>query len=260
MCIIDGKRCQDVPRFRNISPAKTATVEDLLHPGDAPVDRKVRPADTHRLTPESRAYIVTYVIAGYSDREINALLRKSGMIWPGEPDLSRSTLWRIRQSDDCLLDPELLTPEARQVGHNILSEIVVDMTELCRKSLGRLLRRENFGFAYDRINMSDNLTAVRLATDFLFNTFALGLPERLQKELEQDGATPQGESLSSMTPEQLCRYFEGIMAASYQAAVKRIEDERRRAGAVVLELAGAEPVLGPQTAPGDTQGGADGGE
>lgn len=191
---------------------------------------RVRPLETHRVTPEAYAFIVSYVLAGYSNGEISLLLRERSFIREGEQDLSHRTFQRIRASEDCHMSVEMLTHEARQVGHNILSDFAVNWARLGRAAFGRMLDGVDYGYSYPRVSLHEDVMAAAKATDFLVTTFAEGLPARLRRELEGETDAPL-QDVTTMSADQLAEYLEGVMAASYTRAVKMIEQKRLEANA-----------------------------
>lgn len=197
---------------------------------DVPMGARVRPLETHRVTPEAYAFIVTYILAGYGNDEINQMLREHGFVLEGEPDLSHRTFQRIRASQDCQMSVEMLTTEARQVGHNILSEFTLSWARLGKAAFSRMLDGVDYGYSYPRVSLNEDITAAAKATDFLFSTFADGLPARLRRELEGEAEGPE-QDVTAMNTDQLAQYLEGVMAATYTRAVKMIEQKRQEANA-----------------------------
>lgn len=213
------------PSKRNTKPIEPSAPQDVLHAPDIPVGARVRPLETHRVTPEAYAVIVAYVIAGHSNGEINQLLRDRGFVRDGEPDLSHRTFQRIRASEDCRLSVDLLTTEARQVGHNVLSEFTLNWARPGKAAFGRMLDGVNYGYSYSRVSLHEDMMVAAKATDFLSETFAEGLPARLRKELEGEAETPP-QDVAAMNADQLAEYLEGVMEATYTRAVKTIEQKR----------------------------------
>lgn len=202
--------------------------QDILHLPNLPLGARVRPLETHRVTPEAYAFIVSSVVAGYSNGEISQLLREHGFIRDGEPDLSHRTFQRIRASEDCLLNAEMLTTEARQIGHNILSEFAINWTKLGKAAFARMLDGVDYGYSYPRVSLHEDIMAAAKASDFLFGLFAEGLPARLRREVEEEAEAPV-QDLATMNADQVAEYLEGVMTASYTRAVKMIEQKRQEA-------------------------------
>ena len=195
-----------------------------------PMGARVRPLETHRVTAEAYAFIVTYILAGYGNGEINQKLREHGFVQDGELDLSHRTFQRIRASEDCLLNAEMLTTEARQVGHSILSEFTLSWARLGKAAFGRMLDGKDYGYSYPRVSLHEDIMAAAKATDFLFGLFADGLPARLRKEVEGEAEEPE-QDVTTMNADQLAQYFEGVMATTYTRAAKLIEQKRQEANA-----------------------------
>ncbi len=218
------------PKKRKSRLTKPPVKQEVLHTPDVPMGARVRPLETHRVTPDAFAFIVTYILAGYSNSEISQMLREYGFVLEGEPDLSYRTFQRIRASQDCQMSVEMLTMEARQVGHNILSEFTLSWARLGKAAFGRMLDGVDYGYSYPRVSLHEDVVAAAKATDFLFSTFADGLPARLRRELEGEAEEPE-QDVTTMNADQLAQYLEGVMAATYTRAVKMIEQKRQEANA-----------------------------
>lgn len=201
-------------------------IQGVLHTPNVPVGARVRPQETHRVTPEAYSFIVAYVLEGYGNGEINRLLRDRGFILDGEADLSHRTFQRIRASDDCRMNVDMLTSEARQVGHNVLSEFTLNWARLGRAAFGRMLDGVNYGYEYKRVSLHEDMMVAAKATEFLSDTFAEGLPTRLRQELESEVEAP-AQDVTTMSPDQMGEYLEGVMATAYTRAVKMIEQKRQ---------------------------------
>lgn len=212
---------------------KTSAPPGRMHEPNMPVGTRIRPLETHRVTPEAYAFIVTYILAGYSNGEISLLLRERGFILEGEQDLSHRTFRRIRVSDDCLLSVEMLTHEARQVGHNILSEFTLNWARLGKAAFSRMLDGVDYGYSYPKVSLHEDMMAAAKATDFLFATFADGLPARLRQELEVEAEEP-AQDVKTKNADQLAQYLEGVMSVSFTRSVEMIEQKRQAANARLI--------------------------
>lgn len=156
----------------------------VLHDLPPKPKERVKNRQTHRVTPRAKAFIIQCVLSGYTNGQINKLLRTKQFIMDAEPDLSHDTLCKIRKSEDCLLDPELLTREARQVGHAHLSKLVVGWVEISDQVFERLLYGGTFGANFEHLSVAECTTLLVRATRFFLDVFGVGLGEWLRADRE----------------------------------------------------------------------------
>ena len=209
------------PKGRGV-PQVNADPLAVLHTLEPEEDERIKYRDSHRLTPVSKAFICECILTGYTNRQINALLRRKGFILEGENDLSDETLRRARSLPECALDLNQLTQQARQVGHNVISSLTLHWVELGTLAFQRLNELRDGTAPLEGMSAPVAISIVVNATRFLMNTYGLGLAERLQADADaarsQDRGvrTIPGGTVPIPPAEQLTAYCEAILAASYE--------------------------------------------
>ena len=191
------------PAPRGAMPAVPAATNrpPRLHEPYADVRDRLTEADQDdRLTPLARAFVVECVTAGRTNSQINPLLRDAGFLRDGEPDLSPGTLSDLRGRPECQLAVDLLTDEARQVGHNHVSEIIVCWSKIFDAAYGRLMGHGEFADGFGRVSLAETVSTLTAATKVLFGTFAPGLAARLSADAEAAMREMQGADAPSEAP------------------------------------------------------------
>ena len=194
----------------------------VLHTPEPKEDERIRDRDTHRLTPVSKAFVCQCILAGCSNTQVNLLLRRKGFILEAEADLSDETLRRVRGRKECALDPEQLSLEARQVGHNSVSTFTLYWAELGTEAFERLRVLLAGGAAGEGMSASEALRVAVNATRFILGVYAAGLPARIRAEVEAALAGAEGGKAVTGVPvplppaEQMAEYVEVILASAYE--------------------------------------------
>lgn len=217
----------------------------VLHEPVAYQDDRIRNNRMRRITPAARVFIVQCINTGYSNSQVNTLLRRKQFIMGEEPDVSDDTLLRIRKSDNCLLDIALMTKEIRQIGHNHVGKFIQGWSELGDVVLDRLLGKGDFGDNFEQVSVAECNTVLMNATKVIMDTFAVDLGDRLRKEIEEpehpseeaDAANKQGKI------ENLAGYLQATAAAALRRAIREMDIESHKA----LEAAAAETGVAEET-------------
>ena len=206
---------------RLVNRTKLDPLGMLKTPTAAEQDR-ILERDSRRITEVARAFIIECIICGCSDAQINTLLRHKGYILPGQSDLSRRTLIRVRGLKEAALDPEMLTQEARQVGHNIVSSWIVRWAELGDTAFDALEAMYKSEEPIEMCSPSDCLNLAVNATKVLVGIFGAGLPERLRAELESNmsaSITPgEGAEVRLPPKDKILGYIEAVVVGAYEKA------------------------------------------
>lgn len=143
---------------------------------------------------------------------------------PGEPDLSHDALDALRASDDCLLDVDLLTTEARQVGHHKISQFILRWAEIGDGAADKLLDDGDFGGQFPKdVTAGECNSLLMNATKVLFGVFAFGLAERLKGELNGMDDTQATTGQQRPGSENFAAYVEKMAAAAIRRAVRELE-------------------------------------
>lgn len=195
--------------------------EPLPEPEDRVINRR-----THRITPVSRVFIIQLINTGYTNRQINAILRQRMYILPDEPDLSVDCLGEIRALDDCQLDVDILSREAVQVAYAHIGKFLIQWAELGDAACSRLLGRGSFGNDFEHLSVSECLIVAKTATGFLMDTFGLGLGERIKAELDDALAKQAGGKVHHFTQEELNKFLEQHRQETIKGVFEHFDKQR----------------------------------
>ena len=218
---------------------KDQELPEVLHPGppSEPKDR-IRNRRTYRVTPVARVFIIQLINTGYSNRQINAILRQRMYILQDEPDLSVDCLGEIRALDECQLDVDMLSREANQVAYRHIGKFVIYWAELGDAACRRLLGRGSFGDDFEHLSVGECLMVAKTATGLLMDTFGLGLGERIKAEFDHVLALQAGGKVHHFTEEEyrnlLERHREGTIRGVFEHFEKRRAEEAKAAEAASL--------------------------
>lgn len=183
---------------------KDQELPEFLHQGPPPEsEERVINRRTHRITPGSRVFIIQLINTGYSNKQINAILRQRMYILQDEPDLSVDCLGEIRALDDCHLDVDMLSREAVQVGYRHIGKFLIQWAELGDAACSRLLGGGRFGNDFEHLSVGECLMVAKTATGFLMDTFGVGLGERIKAEFDEALAQQDGGKVHHFTQEEL---------------------------------------------------------
>lgn len=167
----------------------------------------------HRLTDVSRLFVVECINSGYTDRQIDDLLRRKKFLGPKDPPLSRQTMNNIRNSDECALDISLLTLEARQAGHNRISRAVLYWAEIMEEAYACLMGEKSpMGRTLKPMTAAECNGLIMNATKVIMATFAADIAKRLRDELEAAATENTVSSDTRPAPEVMADYVDNIMA------------------------------------------------
>ena len=224
-------------------PAEGGNLPAVLGTASAKPSERLREGNRKKITPVARVFIVQCVNSGYNNRQINVLLREKRFILVKDPDLSDDTLARVRSSKDCLLDTAMLTDEARQVGHNKLSALILYWGEVADGVFLRLARGRkavaapgDLGYGLKPMTVGEANALLANATKVMMDVFGADMPAIFKAEREGPVGTGT-EQNSGRSPEQMARYIDIIVAASLERVERQMEaeeEEATKAGAVVL--------------------------
>ena len=239
-----------LPKGAGSPSLESGTLPAVLSVPPARAAERIRVGARSRITPVARVFIVQCVNSGYNNRQINVLLREKRFILVKDPDLSDDTIARVRSSKDCLLDLAMLTDEARQVGHNKLSALILYWGEVADGVFLRLMRGKkpvpgpgDIGYGMKPMTVGEASALLANATKVMMDVFGADVPGVLKAEREGPVGTGT-EQNSSRSPEQMARYIDVIVAASLERVERRMEAEEEEAAnaeAIVLgERASAE--------------------
>ena len=220
-----GSMPQSVRGKVSVDPADAEKPSVLSEPNARKGDR-LKNRQTHRVTPVAKVFIIQCILSGYNNQQINKLLRTKQFIMAGEPDLSHDTLAKIRQLDDCLLDVDLLTREARQVGHNHVGKFIMGWAELGDEAFDRLMGEGDFGDSFERLTVGECASVLSYATKVIMDTFAVGLGEKLRAELEEPAVTPEAGADKPDKIKNLAEYLQAMASTSLERALRIIDAEQ----------------------------------
>lgn len=224
---------QKVPAGINTTTAGEGRVGGThpLHAGDAGEGEAIRKRRTHRLTLRAKAFIIRLINSGYNDAAINQILRQKKFIMPGEEDLSYSSLYRLRNLDECALDTDLLTLEARQVGHHMVSKAVVFWANVLEAAYEKLMglpfsdpNYEKMGNGLKSMSAGECCALMTNATKFLADTFAKDLGDKLKGELTaaESGLSQPVQLLPDAT--EIGMYVEELIVNALKSAAREEQD------------------------------------
>lgn len=218
-----------------LNPKDQELPDFLRHePPPEPEDRVIN-RRTHRITPVSRVFIIQLINTGYTNRQINAILRQRMYILEDEPDLSVDCLGEIRALDDCQLDVDMLSHEANQVTYAHIGKFLIQWAELGDAACRRLLGRGSFGDDFEHLSVGECLLVAKTATGFLMDTFGLGLGERIKAEFDNLLALQAGGKVHHFTQKELDelleRHQEGTIRGVFAHFDKQIAERAKAAEA-----------------------------
>lgn len=174
---------------------------DVLSAPDAKAHEKIKKQGTWKVTALARAFIIQCVLTGYTNAQINALLRDKKFLATSQSDLPDETLHKIRDTQDCAIDLARLTLEARQVGHNRISQTIIQWAEVQDAAFDMLLRNKELtpkkgtlGYGLKPPTMGElsslafnasKIILEILASKIILEILASGLAEQLEEELAE---------------------------------------------------------------------------
>ncbi len=203
---------------------KDQELPEFLHPGPPPEpEERVINRRTHRITPGSRVFIIQLINTGYTNRQINAILRQRMYILPEEPDLSVDCLGEIRALDDCQLDVDMLSREATQVSCHHIGKFLIQWAELGDAACSRLLGGGRFGDSFEHLSVGECLMVAKTATGFLMDTFGVGLGERIKAEFDEVLAQQASGKVHHLTQEELDNLLHRHAESMLRLFVKKFE-------------------------------------
>lgn len=139
-----------------------------------------------------------------------------------QTDLSDETLHKIRGHEDCAIDLARLTLEARQVGHNRVSKLIIDWAELLDAAFDKLLRNKDLtpkegtlGYGLKTMTVSELSSLAFNGTKIIFEVFADDLAEHIQGELAAAETSRTAEPKERPSPEELARYVETLLCGAW---------------------------------------------
>lgn len=203
-----------------IDPKILVQSDYILHEPVPSEMERIQPKQTRRVTETAKAFIIQLINSGYSNRAINSILRERKFILPKEPDLHSETIRRIRALEVCYLNPEQLNEEARQVGYNHIGRTLIFWADVHDGVEDRLFNGGSFGKEFERTSLIELVRIAKTASDILHNNFALGLGERIKKEVD----TALSESILSekdalVDNEKLIKQVIGVAAIALERAL-----------------------------------------
>jgi hypothetical protein len=218
-------------------------VENSVNAG--PGDR-IRDKGSHRIPPGAKRFIIRAIMEGYSNGAIDDLLRRKKYMDAKQRPLDRTTLFRLRDSEECVMDISRLSLEARQIGHNSVSQAVVMWRDLQVAAYRKLLnnqdefpRKGTLGYGFKQMTVSECANLAATATKFLMELFGSDLAEQIRAELASIKAGTAETVRDKPTIDEVKEYMDNVLVNAYDRVMRRIASEGAEAVGVPAEVVSA---------------------
>jgi hypothetical protein len=135
-----------------------------------------------KLGAKGHAKIIEYIQQGHTNRQINLLLVRDGVLKEGD-SVSSSTYAVIRKKPESKVDLAKLTDEAVTAGHAAVSRMVVGQIEIWDEVYEKLMGGDMD--AIPAAKLASYATLLKNASECILNLFAPNLSDRIREHIEQ---------------------------------------------------------------------------
>jgi hypothetical protein len=135
-----------------------------------------------KLGPGGRAKVIEYILEGRTNRQINLLLVRDGVLRQGD-SLSSRTYADIRNLPNAKVDIAKLTAEAVSAGSSAVSRMVVGYVELWDQTIEKVLGQNIEEISAPKLASYAKILAD--ASECIIGIFAPNLSDRVREEIDK---------------------------------------------------------------------------